>query len=625
MYSFDVYNPWKNDIDYSLDAQNLLCTKYELSDNHLLCFSKKKKTLSIYDDKLSLLYRLKLKEVIGSEDYDNFTYSLNLAKDTLYALNKDGTLYTIKLSNKIKHHTFLSFLEQKESFSKATFKKSNFTFKDCYIIGENNNDDTFYVRGVNLQNYCYSYGVFDKKKEAIKNSFLGTAYYKGDATEEHIVTQIDYNRGYWKLINAKKNKTSYFRAQDCVNATPYDNNLMLRKDIGYDKSVKRQNITSVFTAYSSTGKVLSSIQIDFGNAQKGEENYLSKDQIYLKHCSCFFILKYDLKGNPFLYIWKLNGSTNKTKPEKSHNNDDSQQDGTKNNNVQNNYTTSDISIFDNLLALQNSASNETGIIIDNMKNDNSQKMDSYKSVREYADSLEKTYGVKIYLGPQVPKKIDVFNVKQNLDTDEIKESLDTLNKILSAYPTDFFKQLRFSDIYGIRIYIASTISSRNNGMISDPSGFVNTIDSYLVMVLDSSYSWDWPYTVNHEFSHMIDRKLEFETSYNHKLSYSEDNWNKNNPAGFEYLQTYDNYSNSKGYSKFPKYFIDSYGTTFATEDRAEIFGNAMSYYLNGDNKRFFLPDSPIRNKHAYYCKCIREGFNSSKWDSIMPWERCINE
>ena len=124
---------------------------------------------------------------------------------------------------------------------------------------------------------------------------------------------------------------------------------------------------------------------------------------------------------------------------------------------------------------------------------------------------------------------------------------------------------------------------------------------------------------------MIDRKLEFEHSYNPSLTYNEEEWNKYNPAGFEYLQTYNNHSKSKGYSKNPKYFIDSYGTTFATEDRAEIFGSAMAYHLNGSNKQYFAQNSPIRAKMEYYCQCIRQGFPSSNWDKVMPWERCLNE
>ncbi len=626
LYSFDIYDPWENEISQSLDAKDLLCTKYEISDDHLLCFSGKNKTLSIYDKELSLVYRLKIKDLIGKEDYKSFTYSFNSSNEKLFALKKDGTLYTITLSDKIHHNKLFKFFEKNDSYSNASYKKTDSKYRDCYIIGDNEAKNKFFVRGVNTNSYRYSYGIFNTAKNALTNTYSGTAYYRGDSCNEHIIVQVDYNRNYWKFIDTKDNTSKYFYAKNCVKAKPYgNNNLMLRRDIGYDQAVKRQNITSVFTAYSSSGKAISSIKLDFGNAEKGKENYLSKDQIYLEKSGCCFILKYDLKGNPFIYIWKINASSLKQNNNSDTSNSVSSDSNSSDDNSNSDYTIEDLSFFDNLLDLQNSKSNETGVIINNLKDNNTYKWDSLSEARKFADKIENDYGIKVFIGPQVPKKIDVFSVKQNLDADEIMESLESLNKILSSYPKDFFKQLCFSDIYGIRIYIANSIGSKHDNTIADPSGFVNTIDSYLVMVLDSSYSWDWPYTVNHEFSHMIDRKLEFEHSYNPSLTYNEEEWNKYNPAGFEYLQTYNNYSKSKGYSKNPKYFIDSYGTTFATEDRAEIFGSAMAYHLNGSNKQYFAQNSPIRAKMEYYCQCIRQGFPSSNWDKVMPWERCLNE
>ncbi len=83
---------------------------------------------------------------------------------------------------------------------------------------------------------------------------------------------------------------------------------------------------------------------------------------------------------------------------------------------------------------------------------------------------------------------------------------------------------------------------------------------------------------------------------------------------FSYDDSYANYNPDDPSSHISGYFIDSYGMTFATEDRSEIFGTAIDNYINGiyDDARF-TDDSPIRNKLDYYSRCIRDGFDTKDW------------
>ena len=141
------------------------------------------------------------------------------------------------------------------------------------------------------------------------------------------------------------------------------------------------------------------------------------------------------------------------------------------------------------------------------------------------------------------------------------------------------------------------------------------------MVLNTDFSWNWDYTINHELSHMIDRRLAFRQSYVEDALFSEEAWAALNPDDFAYLNTYDGYMDSEAYKAYPSYFIDSYGTTFATEDRAELFGTAMSDYLNSFKEdSIFENGTPTAEKYRFYCDCIRDGFDTTGWDSTMPWE-----
>ena len=127
--------------------------------------------------------------------------------------------------------------------------------------------------------------------------------------------------------------------------------------------------------------------------------------------------------------------------------------------------------------------------------------------------------------------------------------------------------------------------------------------------------------MNHEIAHLIDRRLEFLSQYKDDIVFSEKKWNTYNPDNFAYLESYDNYENNPDYGKYSKYFIDPYGTTYATEDRAELFGTVMDNALSGitDDSQF-APDTVLYDKMKYYCDCIRDGFNTEGWADTLPWE-----
>ena len=61
--------------------------------------------------------------------------------------------------------------------------------------------------------------------------------------------------------------------------------------------------------------------------------------------------------------------------------------------------------------------------------------------------------------------------------EKLSVALDALEEILGCFPDDFFTQLCYGDIRGMRIYLCGDISSGHSDMINEPSGFVNIINS----------------------------------------------------------------------------------------------------------------------------------------------------
>ena len=123
-----------------------------------------------------------------------------------------------------------------------------------------------------------------------------------------------------------------------------------------------------------------------------------------------------------------------------------------------------------------------------------------KKIKEWGDlsdadkiacELEEKYGISIYFGDEIPDEVDVFSPSKNTNHDEIMAALNNLDRLLNCYPENFFPQLCYGDIKGLKIYLTGKIDRKSDKMIENASGFASTIDSYLVITLDITYSWDW--------------------------------------------------------------------------------------------------------------------------------------
>jgi hypothetical protein len=248
----------------------------------------------------------------------------------------------------------------------------------------------------------------------------------------------------------------------------------------------------------------------------------------------------------------------------------------------------------------------------------------FSDIQERADAIAEAHDITIRFADQVPEEVGIYQLNGCSDQSVLSAALDTLSDTLSCYPDLFFPQLCFGDNTGIIIYLADSIFSDSAEMLESPTGFMDSDDHNLVMVLSTDYLWDWDYTINHEISHMIDQRLEYRASYVEDALFSEETWASYNPKGCTYLNTYENYEGNEQYDQYSDYFADAYGMTFPTEDRAELFGLAMSDYLgNFDEDVFFKANAPTTAKYRYYCEAIRDGFDTTGWAEIMPWEEIV--
>ena len=121
-------------------------------------------------------------------------------------------------------------------------------------------------------------------------------------------------------------------------------------------------------------------------------------------------------------------------------------------------------------------------------------------------------------------------------------------------------------------------------------------------------------TVYHEFSHIIDKRLEWDATLRSEALFSEEAWLSLQPEGFRYAHSYTNIPADTQTYEYSGYFISSYAMTFPTEDRATLMSLVISYTdaLSGN--------PAMKEKIRYYATCIRDCFDTEGWPEKTAWE-----
>lgn len=237
---------------------------------------------------------------------------------------------------------------------------------------------------------------------------------------------------------------------------------------------------------------------------------------------------------------------------------------------------------------------------------------------EKAQNISKAYGVNVKIADQCDTEYVEYVVEQELEKYKVSQGLTVLEQALAAYPEGFVEQLPHGSYKEIEINLMGTIKTKEeneNAAFSEFSAFVTMEENKIIMVMDLNREWEMKRDFHHEMSHVIDSKLEFCAGYREDAVYSEQEWDSLNPEGFAYTFSRTEVPDSYYEDGYDDYFIDVYSRTFPTEDRARVFEYAMA-----GETYWFLEEKGLREKLDYYCRCIRDGFDTACWPEKTAWE-----
>lgn len=557
-YSFEVYSPWQNIVLYELPHDKISCSYYQVIGNYLYLFDEASHTISIYDHALKLT-----KQYYSSYFFERYSREL-------YPTDQDFKVYAYNETTS----TFdaLSF-DDELSFSDGF----ELPLYDPSFQASSASGSTVALTYVDAINFDYRQMMFDTSSNSIISGFDGDSFFAGDVNDRAFIGRTSYYEDYW-VYDTTDSDPCFFVYPNGSDALLLSDNSFILVQEDYDYSVSNYLVT--FSHISGDGSIDASFTYDCGDMNSSDPVYLSLNQVAFEDMGLCFILAYSPTTPPQLLVWNYAESSNQS--------------------AQIHFYPSENAIVKSLV---------------------SSDLSELQEVRAYADELEEKYGISIFLGDEIPESIDFFSAEQQLSPSKISAALDALDQSLSFLPANFIDQLCYGMNHDMEVYLTGSLTGATDEQLEHPAGFVSEINSHIIMVLDTNCSPEWDHTIAHELSHAIDRRLAFRSRYVEDALFSEEMWNSFNPDNFSYLDNYNEAQQNWSKDWEGVYFLNSYSVTFATEDRAEIFGNAVFNYQNewrGDLR--FTGDNPLNQKYEYYCDCIRDGFDTTGWKSIMPWE-----
>lgn len=234
-----------------------------------------------------------------------------------------------------------------------------------------------------------------------------------------------------------------------------------------------------------------------------------------------------------------------------------------------------------------------------------------------AAALSEKYGLDIRIADQCKLDYDEFYSYAVTDSYQLTNALDTLETALADYPEGFFRQLLFNDLRSIRIELIGGLQRKNwpeDAAYTSFSAFAQERGDHYLIVADVNTTYTETYF--HEFSHIIDRRLDFDGIHRPDALFSEDRWLELQPAGFGYSYSYTEVPYDAEDYRYA--FADDYAMTYPTEDRARI----MEYAMIGWHW-VFMDSDVLTEKLNYYCQCIRDSFDDTGWPEVTVWEQAL--
>ena len=240
------------------------------------------------------------------------------------------------------------------------------------------------------------------------------------------------------------------------------------------------------------------------------------------------------------------------------------------------------------------------------------------SLYERAAQLSGRFGVDIRIAEQCSLDYSHYDSYAMTDPVFIRDALDVLEEGLGKYPEGFFRQLTYGSIESIRIELVGGLMLKS-GVIThtdDAGAFAQDRGSYYGIVLNGFLFSEA--TLFHEFSHIIDSRLEWDALIRPDAMFSEETWLALQPEGFSFAMSYTHIPEELQSFADSGYFVRDYAMTYPTEDRATLMETAMN-----NHSWDFEPGSGRRAKLQYYAACIRDCFDTTSWPEITLWEQVL--
>lgn len=236
---------------------------------------------------------------------------------------------------------------------------------------------------------------------------------------------------------------------------------------------------------------------------------------------------------------------------------------------------------------------------------------------EKAAEVSVKHGVNVQLWTEAAQENPAdYLITAEYHVPVILESLEALDKALAVYPSNFLKQAAKRTSSGT-LHISLVRSIQGTSSDSQKTAFGLQFwnedgDAHIYLTVSETLTQN----LHHELFHVVDTRVLSTTALF-------DDWNTLNPESFQYDYSY-RLNRITGDSDLitgsDPAFIDTFSTTFPTEDRARI----MEYAMMPGNEHYFA--SPIlQEKLRQLCLGIRTAFKLKDTETPLLWEQYLAE
>ena len=262
--------------------------------------------------------------------------------------------------------------------------------------------------------------------------------------------------------------------------------------------------------------------------------------------------------------------------------------------------------------------------------------ENYKKVRQYADELEKEFGIRILVGNEIKNMetgsgylLDsVEDYDYNTPVDEIN-NLKNMAVTLRMYPDDFFEHFKASNgKCGLRIGLCESLQNESyssftaGGVAFETGGWHN-------IVLQHNAFGSFSTSLHHELLHSVEEIV------SKKYPLNAEEWLALDPPGFSYTADFDAYASSytersdiisymNDADKSLPYFISTYSLVTPMEDRATLIENLFTWAYDQDTDTYhlndveFYKDYPhLKAKIDYLANWTKQEFGYVYWEEVL--------